>query len=290
MAETRVALITGGTDGIGKAMAARLLRDGWDVVIVGRDPSRCAATVSELQAGAERRVTAIVADLSLLAETARACDEFLATHRSLDFLFLNANAIARTRTVTGEGFEANLALGYLSRALMARKLEAALTTAGGHILTVVGLNKSPLDPNDLGMEKGFSGMKALGRWQWAVQVHAREWNVRSPVPMNVYMPGIVKTKILDSEPNLLMRTAIKAIYTVKASSVEASAEKVTGVMRDVESDRRRSAYYAVDKLKPPRDLGTVPETQEKLWALTESILHPYLSPAADWPADTAPVE
>jgi NAD(P)-dependent dehydrogenase (short-subunit alcohol dehydrogenase family) len=288
MTETRVALITGGTDGIGKAVAVRLLRDGWEVVIVGRDPSRCAATVSELRAGAERRVTTIVADLSLLAETAGACDEFLATHRSLDFLFLNANAIARTRIVTGEGFEANLALGYLSRALMARELEAALTAAGGHILTVVGLNKSPLDPTDLTMERGFTGMKALGRWQWAVQVHAREWDRRSAVPMNAYMPGIVKTKILESEPNLLARTAIKTIYAVKASSVETAAEKVTGVMRDVESNQRRGAYYAVDKLKPPRDLGTAPETQEKLWALTESILRPYLSRGAEGPSGAAP--
>ena len=290
MADARVALITGGTDGIGKAVAARLVGDGWDVVLAGRDPTRCAATVSELQAGAERPVSAIVADLSLLAETSRACDEFLATHESLDFLFLNANAIARTRTLTSEGFETNLALGYLSRALMARKLEAPLAAAGGQILSVVGLNKSPLDPNDLSMEKGFSGMKALGRWQWAVQVHAREWNRRSPVPMNMYMPGIVKTKILDSEPNVLTRTAIKTIYAVKASSAEASAERITGVMRDVERNRRRGAYYAVDKLKPPRDLGTGPETQEKLRALTESILRPYLSPNAEGHSGTAPAE
>ena len=68
MADARVALITGGTDGIGKAVAARLLRDHWEVVVVGRDPSRCAATVSELTARGTGPVTAIVADLSLLAE------------------------------------------------------------------------------------------------------------------------------------------------------------------------------------------------------------------------------
>ena len=39
-----VAIITGSTDGIGKATARRLLRDGWEVVVTGRGRARCEAT------------------------------------------------------------------------------------------------------------------------------------------------------------------------------------------------------------------------------------------------------
>ena len=278
MAKNKVALVTGGTDGIGKATAKRLLTDLWEVVIVGRDPSRCEGTVAELKAATgNSTVSALTADLSLLGETRRVCDEFVAGHDSLDFLFLNANAISQRRTLTNEGFEANLALGFLSRALMAQRMEALLSaTPGSQILSVVGLNKARLDFDDLPMEHKFSGMEALGRWQWAVQMYSREFNRRSSVPMNIYMPGIVKTKILDSEPSLLLRAAIKAIYALRAVSVEQSAGHVYSVMRDVQENQRRDAYYSVKKLKGPRKLGDHPGDQQAVWELARELLEPYV--------------
>jgi nucleoside-diphosphate-sugar epimerase len=42
--EQRTELITGASDGIGKATAAGLLRDGWRVVVVGRGPTRSFST------------------------------------------------------------------------------------------------------------------------------------------------------------------------------------------------------------------------------------------------------
>ncbi len=277
MTTRRVALVTGGTDGIGRATAGMLLAAGWEVVVVGRDPARCASTVEELRTtGADAAISAIVADLSLMNETRRAGVEFLAAHDSLDFLFLNANAIAQQRTLTSEGFERNLALGYLSRALLSLELERVLaSTPGSQILSVVGLNKSRLNFDDLTMQRKFSGMEALGRWQWAIQVFAREFERRSPVAMNSYMPGIVKTKILRSEPNLLMRTLVRVIYAVKAATVEDSAGYVLGVMRDVEEHKQRGAYYSVKALKPPRDLEDRPGDQEALWDLTATLLAPY---------------
>ena len=277
MAERRVALVTGGTDGIGRATAGKLVAAGWEVVVVGRDPARCASTVKELETAAgDAVISAIVADLSLMTETSRAGEEFLAMHSRLDFLFLNANAIAQQRTLTSEGFERNFALGYLSRALLSLELEEVLaSTPGSQILSVVGLNKSRLDFDDLSMQKKFSGMKALGRWQWSIQVFTRELERRSSVAMNTYMPGIVKTKILRSEPNVLMRTLLRVIYAVKAAPVEDSAGYVLGVMRDVEEHKLRGAYYSVKALKPSRDLEDRPGDQEALWDLTATLLAPY---------------
>ena len=54
------ALITGGSAGLGRALASGLARSGWDVVVTGRDPERLAAAASELGP----RVTAVAGDVT----------------------------------------------------------------------------------------------------------------------------------------------------------------------------------------------------------------------------------
>ena len=56
------ALVTGGSRGIGKAIARRLLQEGADVVIAARDPARLEATAKELRSATSRRVVAIAVD------------------------------------------------------------------------------------------------------------------------------------------------------------------------------------------------------------------------------------
>lgn len=97
----KTALVTGATDGIGKASAKKLLSESWKVVIVGRNPAMCERTVTELQAVTRNNeISAIVADLSFLIEAGKATDIILQGNKSFYFLFLNANAIANARTIS----------------------------------------------------------------------------------------------------------------------------------------------------------------------------------------------
>ena len=270
----QIALITGATDGIGQAAAKKLLTEGWRVVIVGRNPQRCAATVTELKTlGA---ISAITADLTSMRETNRAVETFLRENQSLDFLMLNANAIVHEHIVTPEGFEANFALGYLSRALMTFKLEPILqATPNAHILTVIGMNTAKVDFDDLTIAKNFSSGLALGRWQWATQVFAKQFDATRTVPMNVYMPGLVRTKILANEPQP-MRLVVQIANLVMGIPVEKSADNIFNVMNDVSQNKRKGAHYEWDKLKPAPTLEMNPDDPQKLWDVTRKLLVPYL--------------
>lgn len=272
-----VALITGATDGVGNATARCLVEQGWTVVITGRSRARCEATVAELRGLAPAaEASALVGDLSSMGEVRRLAAEFLASHARLDLLVLNANSITQQHARTRDGFEANLAIGYLGRVLLLWALEGVLRrTPGAQVLTVVGLNLERLDLDDPSTATGFSSMKALGRWQWAMQVFAREWNRRVPeVAMNVYMPGLVRTKILANEPQP-MRLVVQLANFFIGIPVERSGAEVAAVVRDVQQHARRDAYFARTKLRPPRKLRERPDDGARLWALTERMLEPW---------------
>lgn len=276
----RVALVTGGTDGIGKATAQRLLSSGWEVVITGRSAAKCDATVAELRKSANgASVSAIVADLSSMAAVAQAAVQFRQTANRLDLLLLNANSITQEHTLTSDQFESNFAVGYLGRVLLAWALEDLLRkTPSSQVLSVVGLNLLRLDFDDPSSARGFSSMKALGRWQWAMQVFAREWNRRSPVAMNIYMPGLVKTKILANEPQP-MRLFVQIANVIMGVPVLRAGQELYTVIEDIRTQNRRDSYYARTQPKPPRALKEQPGDGEKLWALTERLLAPFRQPS-----------
>ncbi len=85
----KVALITGGTSGIGSATAVRFGKEGASVVITGRNPERGAEVVADIEAtGAEAMF--IQSDVRLADDCRRAVEETLARFGKIDVLFNNA--------------------------------------------------------------------------------------------------------------------------------------------------------------------------------------------------------
>ena len=89
---------------------------------------------------------------------------------------------------------------------------------GSQVLSIIGLNRVRPDFDDLTMKMGFSGWKGLGRWLWAVDLWSREFKKLNSIPVNLYMPGLVKTKILANEPQP-MRALVKIMNLVMEISV-----------------------------------------------------------------------
>src|SRR5262245_30372210 len=86
----RVAIVTGGSKGLGEAMAAGLASAGAQLVVVSRKPDEIEATAKQLSADYGQRVVPIAADVTQPADAKRIVERTLAEFGRLDILLNNA--------------------------------------------------------------------------------------------------------------------------------------------------------------------------------------------------------
>jgi NAD(P)-dependent dehydrogenase (short-subunit alcohol dehydrogenase family) len=84
----KVALITGGTSGIGEATALLFAHEGAQVAITGRNPERGAEVVRRIEASGKAKFTG--ADVSSASDCQRAVNETVQAFGRIDILFNNA--------------------------------------------------------------------------------------------------------------------------------------------------------------------------------------------------------
>ncbi|MWA01365.1 SDR family NAD(P)-dependent oxidoreductase [Actinomadura sp. LD22] len=152
-------LITGATDGLGRALAGRLAAEGATVLVHGRDDRRGEDTLKEIGGTASW----YRADLSSLAETRALAAAVRADHPRLDVLVNNAG-IGNTgprRYESADGHELTFQVNYLSGYLLTRLLLPALTaSAPARIVNVSSLGQAPIDFDDPMITRRYSPVQA----------------------------------------------------------------------------------------------------------------------------------
>ncbi|MGZ6643979.1 MAG: SDR family NAD(P)-dependent oxidoreductase [Solirubrobacteraceae bacterium] len=153
-------LVTGATDGLGRALAARLAAEGHEVLVHGRSRERIDATLAEIEPAHPGR--GYQADLSSLAQVRRLADEVRAGERRLDVLVNNAGIGAQgPRELSAEGLELHFAVNYLAGYVLTRALLDLLRAgAPARIVNVSSAGQQALDFSDLQLEHGYSGTRA----------------------------------------------------------------------------------------------------------------------------------
>jgi PPOX class probable F420-dependent enzyme len=158
-------VVTGGTDGMGRAVALDRLRRGDEVAIVGRNADKGAAFLDlATRAGAAGRAHFVQADLGLVADTRAAVAEIRSFFPAVDALVLCARHYRSTRAVTAEGVESNFALFYLSRYVMSYEMTDLLDAAEAPIIVNVagpGASTEKIRWHDFEFERGYHGTAAM---------------------------------------------------------------------------------------------------------------------------------
>lgn len=176
MAE-RVALVTGGARGIGRAVAARLARDGFRVVIADRDaaqpdhPARCVQT-----------------DVADEAAVAALIESVRAMEGRLDALVSNAGFMIRKpmRDLALADWNAVLATNLTATFLLVRAAEAMLRAARGSVVTIASTRARQSEPDTECYAASKGGLIAL--------THALAMSLGPDVRVNCVSPGWIHTK------------------------------------------------------------------------------------------------
>jgi NAD(P)-dependent dehydrogenase (short-subunit alcohol dehydrogenase family) len=179
----RVALVTGGTSGIGRAAAQGFLGQGATVVVCGRDPERGATVVTELDSD---RVSFVAADVTDEEQVAGLVATVVDRHGRLDYAFNNA---ANAEALTSSGAFTDMSLDEYSGVLrtlmtsgwlsMRHEIPAMLASGGGAIV-----NTSSMDAA-LPAEEPAATRRASSDWR----VSRSPWPRSSPPAGSVSTPS-----------------------------------------------------------------------------------------------------
>jgi NAD(P)-dependent dehydrogenase (short-subunit alcohol dehydrogenase family) len=232
------ALVTGATSGIGRAAALRLARDGWEVVVHGRNAERGAEVVAaiELEGGRARFIAANLSDLDDLGRLAEEVGD-------VDVLVNNAGAswFGPTADLDAPGFDSLFDGNVRSAYFLVAALAPAMAKRGhGSIINLASM---------AGVI-GLAGGAAYGATKAALASMTRSWAAEfTPlgVRVNAVAPGPVystpeKDELIDrlGKTTLLGRGAqVDEIAQVIAFLASDQASYITGSV--VAADGGRTA-------------------------------------------------
>ncbi len=274
----RTALITGGTAGIGKETAVKLARDGYTVVIVGRDLQRGDKALHDIRDRSKNNhITYLQADMSLMHDVRRLAETFCKAHKRLDVLIHSAGVIHTKRILTAEGLEATFATDYLSRFYLTNLLLDLLkATPFSRIVNVAGAGSGmgKIHFDDLLGARQIGGMRGLGQAQFANDVFTVELARRlqgGSLTVNVLHPGAVDTDIRKEFPKL-MNVLLGTIFKPFAMTSEQGAEAPYYLATSPEVKSITGGLFKRKKHISPSKSTLDPIVAKQLWDTSEKLI------------------
>jgi NAD(P)-dependent dehydrogenase (short-subunit alcohol dehydrogenase family) len=275
----KTVLVTGANQGIGKATALALARQGARVTIVSRSADKGRAATAEIEAASgSKGVDLIVADLSSQGEVRRAAAEFKSRNARLDVLVNNAGVFVPARHTTIDGIEETFAVNHLSYFLLTRELLDVLkASAPARIVNVSSdaHHRGTMHWSDLEFaEHHYSGWGAYTQSKLANVLFTYELARRlegTGVTANADHPGVVASGFGRTYPGpmaLLYVLGRPFMLTpdqgARTSVYLASSPEVEGVS---------GKYFARSRVEKSSRVTYCQASQRKLWALSEQMTH-----------------
>lgn len=274
----KVILVTGATDGIGKAAASEFARRGATLTVVGRNRQKTDQVLAELKAASgNQKLDLLLCDLSRMADVKRAAEEFKARHDRLDVLVNNAGATFKKPTQGPDGFELTFALNHLAYFQLTTSLLDLLNTPGAR---VVSTSSSMQARGRLDLAKTPTSLEGSGPGAYATSklanvLFTKELQRRlsgTTVTANCFEPGMVRTQFggFGSDQGFLLNL-VYALAKPFSVTPEQGADSLVWLATAPEAASLRGEYVSKRRPVAPQKLALDPKLAADLWDLSERL-------------------
>ena len=268
--DPRTVIVTGGSAGIGRALAGALAAAGLTVGIVARDAARGEAARSAIAAATRNEhVELFVGDLSDLASVRRLAATLAQAHRAIDILVHCAAVYTPHRGVTGDGLEQMFATNLAGPFLLTNLILDQLRAGRARILVLSAPSTVKLDFDDLQAERRFRSLSVFGASKAADLLFTFELARRlegSGATANAIHPGLVRTNLMRDAPAPL-RWATRIVSRSPARAVKT----IVPVALAPEYEGRSGRFYkGGHEIKAP-SYTLDPEVASRLWDATMAL-------------------
>jgi NAD(P)-dependent dehydrogenase (short-subunit alcohol dehydrogenase family) len=290
----KLALVTGGSGGLGAETARALASKGARVVLTARDLAKgeaVAKSIRESTGNAEVEVEEL--ELGSLAGIRAFAERFLARHADLQILVNNAGVMACPRAQTSDGFELQFGSNHLGHFLMTGLIAPALLRGAPARVVCVssrGHQQSPVVFEDIHYERRpYDKWEAYGQSKTANILFAIELERRLAargVHANAIHPGVILTELSrhmgPEDFEHIRKRASRGGGRMQVKTVEAGAATSVYAATAPELEGRGGLYLedcgvaavddAEDATAGVRSYAVDPELAQRLWSVSEEAV------------------
>jgi NAD(P)-dependent dehydrogenase (short-subunit alcohol dehydrogenase family) len=266
-AAEQVILVTGATDGLGRAVAGELAKGGATLLIHGRDDARLADAADGIRAeSGNEKLGAYRADFSSLQEVGDLAERLERDQDRIDVLINNAG-IGSTlpgggrRMESRDGHELRFAVNYLAHFLLTRRLASLIrASAPARIVNVSSAGQTAIDFDDVMLERAYDGTRAYCQSKLAQVMFTFDLATElrdAGVTVNCLHPAsYMPTKIVMAARGSAVSTLEEGLDATMRLAAEAELDGVTGRYFDGQTEARAHPQaYDPDSRRRLRELS-----------------------------------
>lgn len=271
---SRVALVTGSTDGIGRQTAYELATRGFRVLVHGRNKPKVDHALAALRNQLpDAEFEGVAFDLGVFASVRRGAEAVLAIAPELHVLVNNAGIFATERVVNGDGIEATLAVNFVGPFLLTQlvtpRLIASASAMPSRVINVSSIahKRGQIHMSDLQLERDWTGYAAYAQSKLANIMHAIGIAARSdPAKLIAYSlhPGVISTKLLR-----------KGFGPVQGDTVEFGAETAVMLASASSVAAPSGSYFSEGVMATPAAAANDAMMQDWLWNAALALTTPH---------------